>query len=144
MDMTFGKFKGKPVAWVLLNKPDYFFWMKREGIEHRKEYQFMLSVVKTLNEKPFSKVRCSGECKGANTPTRLSLYQGRYNMEIWFCDSCDLYYQGANLGKLSTIKRYEEFISLGDQTDLLIKIFCKAKGVPERKTKKALQKYFGY
>lgn len=143
MDMSFGKFKGKPVARVLLTKPDYFKWMDSNGLQNKSEFKFMQKLLKILNDKPFNSVRCSGTCKGANVPTRLSLYKGRFNNEIWFCDSCDPYSKGAFPGDLNTIRSYEGFISIG-QTDFLIKIYCKAKGVPKRKTKQALKIYFDY
>lgn len=144
MNFTFGKYKDKPVAWVLLSNPDYFKWMKKEGITDKKEYQFALELLQTLEAKPFSGARCSGGCKGANIPTRLSLYQGRNNMDMWFCDSCDPYECGAILGKLSTISRFNEFVNCGSQKNGLIKTYCKAKGVPSKKTSSSLEAYFGY
>lgn len=143
MDMSFGKHKDKAVAWVLLTKPDYFLWMKKKELQDKKEYQFMLDLLKIFNSKPFNKVKCNGACNGANTPTKLSLYRGNYNLEYWFCDECDPYSQGAMNGTLSTVSNYQDIIG-HKQSEFLIKAFCLAKSVPERKTKKALKEYFEY
>ncbi|MCW9133888.1 hypothetical protein OF830_23930 [Bacillus paramycoides] len=143
MKMSFGKHKDKEVAWVLLTDPGYFTWMKQKGMQTGSEYQFMLEILEKLNSKPYSHVKCFGTCDGSNTPTRLSLYKGMYNLAYWFCDECSPYSQGANSGTLSTISKYDEFIR-HRQSDLLIKIFCNAKGVPKRKTENALKQYFGY
>lgn len=143
VDMSFGKHKDKAVAWLLLTKPDYFMWMKQKGMQDKPEYRFMLNLVQKLNSKPFNKAKCNGTCNGANTPTRLSLYKGIFNLEYWFCDECDPYSQGAMSGTLSTVSKYEDIIR-HRQSQTLIKTFSRAKGVPERKTKKALQEYFDY
>ncbi|RFB53691.1 hypothetical protein [Bacillus thuringiensis] len=143
MHMSFGKHRDKEVAWVLLKDPGYFKWMQQKGMQQKSEYQFMLEILKRLDSKPYSKVRCYGTCNGSNTPTRLSLYKGMFNFEYWFCDECDPYSQGANLGTLSTINKYDEFIR-HSQSELLINVFCNAKAVPNRKTKNALKQYFGY
>lgn len=144
MDFSFGKHEDKSVAWVLLSHPDYLKWMKEQGMTDKKEYQFALKLLQILEEKPFSKVRCSGSCKGSNDVTRLSLYQGRNNMNMWFCDSCDPYECGAISGKLSTIKTFNAFLNNGTQKNGLLKTYCKAKGVPDRKTNASLKTYFGY
>ncbi len=141
--MSFGKYRDKEVAWVLLKDPGYFKWMQQKGMQNKSEYKFMLEILKRINSKSYSKVRCYGTCNGSNTPTRLSLYKGMFNIECWFCDECDPYSQGATPGTLNTISKYDEFIR-HSQSELLIKVFCNAKGVPNRRTKNALKQYFGY
>jgi uncharacterized protein (DUF3820 family) len=143
MDFSFGKYKGKAVAWILLSKPDYFLWMKSKGMNNKAEYKFMLKLLETLNSKSFNGVKCIGRCNGSNPVTRLSLYNGQYNGEYWFCDKCDPYSSGALPGKLTTIRKYSEIIG-SRYSELLIKSYCIAKSVPKRKTKAALKSYFNY
>lgn len=60
LDMSFGKYKDKAVAWVLFTHPNYFSWMQRNGMTSKKEYQFMLELVKNFNAKPFIKLGVVG------------------------------------------------------------------------------------
>lgn len=143
MEMTFGKYKDKPVAWVMFEKPDYFIWMRSEGMTDKNEYKFMQQLINKFDSKPFSNQKCNGRCPSKNAPTRFSLYKGRYNMPYWFCDGCDPYSQGALPGRLSTIKSIGEAMLHQDRKHL-VKHFANAKGVPTRKTKKALKDFFGY
>lgn len=141
--MNFGKHKGKQVAWVLVEKPDYFHWMSSKNMTSQVEFSFALNLIKILDTKPFSNVKCYGKCKGKNEVTRLSLYKGRYNMPYWFCSECDPYSHGALPGRLSYISTMSQAFSHTDYKHL-VKLFAIAKGIPTRKTEKALKAYFGY
>ena len=138
MDMSFGKYKGKPVAWVLIEHFDYFTWMKDKQMCNYNEFQFFIELLNTLDSLPF-KVTCCHCHK--NTVTSLSLYKGNYNGHYWFCDDCDPYSMGAASGNLTMIHQITKapFID-----DMLIKAFYLAKGGPQRKTKKSLKDFFGY
>ena len=50
--MSFGKYKGKQVAWVLIEDPGYFAYLEREGA-NRDELIFAHELLKKLNQKPF-------------------------------------------------------------------------------------------
>ncbi|MDY7993400.1 hypothetical protein UY286_21415 [Paenibacillus polymyxa] len=143
MDMTFGKYKDKPVAWVMIEKPDYFDWMRSKGMEDKAEFKFMIELLQKFDAMAFSNESCNGKCKGQNPVTRFSLYKGRYNMPYWFCDDCDPYSHGALPGRLSTISSMSQAMNHRDR-DNLVKLFAKAKGIPSRKTKKALKDFFNY
>lgn len=142
MDMGFGKYKGKAVAWVLLEDPQYFDWMGNNGMSGNPEYIFAMQLINIFDSKPFINARCNGRCGGQNPVTRLTLYAGIYNGAYWFCDECDPYDSGANPGKLTPIRTLSHAIGYRDSD--LIKAMAIAKGVPQRKTKKALKDFFGY
>lgn len=143
MKMTFGKHQDKYVAWVLLEHPDYFHWMHSKAMTDKTEFKFAMRLIQTFDSKPFSNVRCHGECKGENSVTRLSLYNGKYNMPYWFCDKCDPYTHGATPGKLSSMSSMAQAFNHSGHKEL-VKLFANAKGIPARKTEKALKMYFGY
>ena len=143
MDMSFGKYKGKPVAWVLLEDPEYFAWMKNNGMDGRSEFVFARRLINTFDNMLFKNVKCNGRCSGQNPVTRLTLYAGIYNGAYWFCEECDPYDSGANSGKLTAITTLSQAMGYRD-SDLIIKAMSIAKGVPQRKTKKALKDFFGY
>jgi hypothetical protein len=145
MNFSFGKYKNKAVAWVVFEDPGYIKWMYSEKMSHKPEYQFALNMISKFDEKPFIHVSCFGEGpEGCNNPvTRLSLYQGIYNGGHWFCDTCSIYALGARSGTLGVLKTYSE-ASHHRQSEEIIKALSNAKGVPARKTTKALKAYFGY
>ena len=144
MDMSFGKYKDKAVAWVMLEHIDYFLWMRSKDLTDRTEYVFFKKLAQIFDDKPFSEVQCDGSCKGANPVTRLSLYSGQFNyLEYWWCNDCNPYESGAVASKLSTVSSLYEISSLNNKKDV-VKVFARAKGVPKRKTKIALQQYFDY
>lgn len=141
--MSFGKFKGKAVAWVMIEKMDYFRWMDSKGMTDKPEYQFMLKLVNKFDNKPFSEVHCAGSCDRVNEVKVLSLYNSRYNIPYWFCDQCDPYVTGARDNTLSFISSMNSVINHPDK-DRLIKLFAQAKGMPKIKTKQALKEFFAY
>lgn len=143
MDMSFGKYVGKPVAWVLLEDVQYFFWMVDSGLSEKIEIKFALKLINIFDELPFKNVKCHGKCKGENTVTRLSLYNSQYNYQNWFCDKCDPYNNGSFSGKLTYISKFSHVLYEKD-SQTIIKAMASAKGVPQRKTSKALKEFFGY
>lgn len=143
MDMSFGKYKEKAVAWVLLEDPQYFAWMGNNGMSGKREYIFAMQLINIFDNKPFINARCNGRCGGQNPVTKLTLYASTYNGEYWFCDKCDPYSNGANSGKLTGIRTFAQAMAYRD-SDLIIKAMASAKGVPQRKTKNALRDFFGY
>jgi len=144
MEFTFGKHEGKQVASILFSHPKYIEWMINEGMTGRKEYKFILNLLEKLENQPFNK-KCYGSRSGdcTNNATRMSLYRGgAFSNHYWFCDECDIYSTGANKGKLYTISSFFDFYHESPKHG--IKVFASAKGLPERKTKKALKEFFGY
>ncbi len=146
MEMSFGRYRGKPVAWVMIEDIGYFKWMKSQQMTDKPEYKFLLKLVSKFDSKPFSEERCCGSCKGKNTVTRLSLHSNKYNgLNLWWCDKCDPYESGATKGSLNTISKVSDIVRMRkDERNILMKLFASAKGVPKTKTKKALGNFFDY
>ena len=143
MNMTFGKYKDKPVAWVLINDPSYFSWMRSKGMDNWREYIFALDLVRRLDELPFVNTRCHGSKGCSNEVSRLTLYKGQFNGAYWFCEECDPYNMGAVSGALSSVRTAASILQHSQASDILKAMF-KAKGGPERKTEAALKKFFKY
>lgn len=143
MDMSFGKYEGKSVAWVFLEDSQYFTWMDSNGQSWRPEFTFAIQLVAAFDAIPLNSVKCHGDCRGHNPVTRLALYDGNYNGQYWFCDKCDPYTNGAISGKLAFISKLSQVIGYKDSQSI-IKAMAIAKGVPQRKTSKALKDFFGY
>jgi len=78
MDMSFGKHKGKQVAWVLIEKPDYFKWLQGQSSSCR-ELSFALELLAKLDTMPFSSVQCHGNTGCTNAVKYLSLYRNQFN-----------------------------------------------------------------
>lgn len=140
--MSFGKYKDKAVAWVLLEDPYYFIWMGN-NMANKAEYMFAMGLIRKFDSKPFIKAKCIGGCKGSNHVTRLSLYNGIYNGNYWFCDKCSPYECGAISGYLTEVRTFSQTLNNRDAAYIL-KAMANAKGMPERRTKKALKDFFGY
>lgn len=143
MNMAFGKYNGKPVAWVLIQDPSYFSWMRSQGMTNRREYKFAVDLVSKLDELPFVNVRCYGSKGCSNDVSRLTLYKGQFNGAYWFCDQCDPYSMGAISGVLSSVRTVASIMQHSQVGDI-IKAMFKAKGGPERKTEAALKNFFKY
>lgn len=142
MNMRFGKYRGKPVAWVLIEKPKYFLWMKEKGLDKYPEYSFALSLIEKLDAMPFA-VRCSGAMGCENPVTRLTLYRQQFNGAHWFCDCCDPYKKGATDGYLFSVRKVSEVLC-HEQIDDIIMAFYQAKGGLKIKTEAALRSFFEY
>lgn len=142
MDMSFGKYQGKPVAWVVLKDPAYIYWMYTKKMNQRSEYEFAFRLIEKFDSMPFVNERCNGSCMGKNKVTRLSLYNGRYNLSYWFCDECDLRSAGA-LASLRGVSKISEVLSHPD-CNQIVAVFAKAKGAPDRKTSSSLKSFFNY
>jgi len=144
MNMSFGRYEGKPVAWVLLEDFQYFTWMDSNGMREYQEIKFAIQLACAFDKLPFKNVICRGTCNGQNPVTRLALYNGMYNGEHWFCDKCDPYRNGAFSGTLTYINKVEEVVGCGKDLQIIIKAMANAKGVPRRKTSRSLKIFFGY
>lgn len=144
MEFSFGKYRGKPVATVLFDHPDYFRWMKKEKMTHKKEYVFALDLIKKFNAMPFSHAKCSGKKSCENIPTYMTLYKGSYNdMAFYFCDECDPYSQGAVSGALSQVRTFEKAITVTGYRELLADML-RGKGLVPPRTKAKWKQFFGY
>jgi len=143
MEMGFGKYKDKPVAWVLLEDPEYFVWMSSNSMTNKAEYKFAMNLIQVFDSKPFINAVCNGKCKGVNHVTRLSLYNGIYNGNYWFCNECSPYECGAISGNLTEIRTFSQALYNRDSKSI-ISAMANAKGLVGKRTKKALKEFFGY
>ena len=142
MNMSFGKYKGKPVAWVMFKDINYFLWMQHKKMQDKQEFGFMLKLLKEFDQMPIINAKCKGECRGQNPVVKLVLYNNTCNGPYWFCDKCDPYFLGATPGKLSEIRCSGGTFSYCKPD--IFKIVANAKGFPKRKTENALKNFFGY
>ena len=141
MEMSYGKHAGKQVAWILLKLPNYANWLLREA-HPSVEVEFMAALVHRFDELPYTKQCCCSDCN--NIATRLILYNGLYTGEYWFCDECDPYSKGASKSaKLTSVSSIWVAMNM-QESSLLVNKLSKAKGAPERKTAKALARFFHY
>ncbi|AZU64411.1 hypothetical protein [Neobacillus mesonae] len=141
MNFSFGKYKGKPVAWVVIEDPDYISWFIRQEMKHRKEYGFSIEIIKRFDEIPFSNASCCARYHCQNPVEYLCLYDLEYSGENWVCDYCDPWSLWVRENKLTTVNKYEETIGLRNRAKI-IKAFARAKGLPERITEKGLREFF--
>ena len=109
MEMNFGKYYGKEVAWVVLKDPAYFYWMFTQRMTNKDEYQFAIELISRFDAMPFVNAKCNGTCRGENQVTRFSLYKGRFNLTYWFCDKCDMQSAGA-LAYLTEVRNISEIL----------------------------------
>lgn len=142
MNMSFGKHWGKPIAWVMIQDPTYFIWMNNKGMTNKPEFHFFQRLLATFVQKPFINARCP-YCNGKNPVYGLTLYKRTFNGEFWICKKCRLYAGGAFEETLTIITN--PFIStFSSNAKDIMKAMAEAKGVPKRKTKKAMADFFGY
>lgn len=150
MSITFGKYRGRSVAEVVLKDPSYIVWMLREGDPGEtlaKVCEEARHLIAIFNGKPIAK-KCGGD--GCNdTATHLTVYGGNVNTRFW-CDNCDPYSAGASPGKLSVVRTYGDAIQHVDWScggrkafyEVLIRTLAQAKGLPERATAKRIGEFF--
>ncbi|MDI3091489.1 hypothetical protein QJ133_10145 [Priestia megaterium] len=143
MNFNFGKYKKKPIAWVMIENPTYLNWILNNAFKkYSKEYTFTSNIIKKFDNMPLKNVKCVvSNCE--NPVNHLTLYNGIHNGNYWFCTKCDPYSLGAREGTLSSIATFSEITSLRNNKEL-IKLFANAKGVPKRKTEEALKTFFSY
>lgn len=140
MRMSFGKYRDKTVAYILLTDYEYFLWMHNQNMSNKPEYKEALRLLNILDKKPFI-VRCY-HCKD-KIATQFSLYDGGVAEPYFFCDECDPYSMGAMRGKLSSYRSIMNVRCLyKGYLNTLIKMVAQAKGCPKRKTEEALNQYF--
>ncbi len=152
MDITFGKYKGKLLEYVMIAKPDYISWLLKANASNKAMILLQAeakSLVKIFDGKPFiNKCQAHGRC--TNPVTRCTVYEGNPT-PYWWCADCDPHQHGAIVGKLKSVSKYREAISkahlsfidnLTDRTTI-IRSFARAKGFPDGNvTAKRAQKFF--
>jgi hypothetical protein len=143
MKFSFGKYIGKPIPWVIIEDPDYIDWFLSQNMTSRQEHNFTQEIIRKFDNAPFTTVRCMSGINCTNQVDFLSLYNGRYNGDYWFCQSCGPDSLGALPNKVSTINKYQQTARMNNRKDV-IKSFAYAKGIPKIKTEKALKKFFNY
>ncbi len=91
--MPFGKHSDKLIERIVIEAPDYVHWFYSEGLgkSRRDVNDIIAETIALLDEKPFSKARCSGRVDGnrcSRTPTRMAIIPTSRVLTFW-CDSCD-------------------------------------------------------
>jgi hypothetical protein len=122
----------QPIAEVILAHPDS---------PTAKEFK---RLRQEFDEKPFASP-CHG-CGGQ--ATLASAYSGNPHLMYW-CDECDPYGEGANLGQLTAVRSFDDAMAHIDLTcngvrsmkDAIIIGMAKAKGCPKRLTASAATKF---
>ncbi|MDE7312319.1 MAG: hypothetical protein K2N87_11985 [Eubacterium sp.] len=142
--MSFGKYQGKSVAYVVLKDFEYFIWMYQNNMSNRPEYTEALRLLQILDAKPFYQKCYSCRQKAA---AKFSLYHGGVAVPSFFCEECDPYSQGAIRGKLAIYSSLRDVVNCGipykNYINTVIACVAEAKGFPKRKTEKALEDFFG-
>ena len=151
-DLPFGKYRGKSVEWLVLNKPDYVKWVLEEptrpGSALASAKAEALRLISIFDAKPILK-----PCSGSNcsrTAIRFTGYQGNsYTLYEW-CETCDPYeLSGAVEWKLTVIRTYKDALNFikehcdGRGYRLAINAIAMAKGFPERSSPARIKKFFG-
>jgi len=144
MEITTGKHQGTASQVVVLNNPDYVSWYMQNHATAVLGRAFK-DHIESLDKKPFLK-KCHG-CN--NSATRATSYYNNSDLMFW-CDDCDPYSMGANLGKLSVINKYADAVSHINSTANGHKHFMKeivrglaqSKGLPKRVSAKAAKEFF--
>lgn len=86
--MSFGKYQGKSVAYVVLKDFEYFIWMYQNNMSNRPEYTEALRLLQILDAKPFCQKCYSCRQKAA---VKFSLYHRGVATPSFFCEECDPY-----------------------------------------------------
>ena len=84
--MSFGKYQGKSVAYVVLKDFEYFIWMYQDNMSNRPEYTEALRLLQILDAKPFYQKCYSCRQKAA---AKFSLYHGGVAAPSFFCEEWD-------------------------------------------------------
>jgi len=143
MNIEFGQYKNKSVQWVLLNDPNYLYWLFNQPYPPAKILNEAKKLNKVFNEIPFVE-KCNGiGCN--NTATRCSVMPGNYAQLYWWCPDCNA--SEIAVGRIDEVKyisTYREAVDFnklqcggtkhGYQT--ILKLFLKAKGLSVAKFNK--------
>jgi hypothetical protein len=107
-----GAKEGKSTQQLILKAPDWadFFMGKNPTSKVTLEFK---KHINDLNNKPFV-VKCTTCSKPA---TRCTAYQGNTEDLYFWCNTCDPYSHGANMGKLSVLVSYQDVIRFAKQSD---------------------------
>ncbi len=127
MVMSFGKYKGRHVGWVIRYDYSYFTWMKKEKMTDRKEFQEAIKYVNILNNIPFE-CTCWEKCKPGKIATKYSMYINNPNLQ-YYCDDCNPYSSGAISGKLYVGYKIEDLARVSVDCNESIKQFTTNKGL---------------
>lgn len=138
MIIPFGtKHKGDKVGKVLLKDPDYIVWMlDQQGTGAMGAVQTEAKrLIAKLDAKPLT-VSCHG-CKGQ--ATYFTGYHNNASLMYPWCDVCEPYSNGANQGKLVSIRTFLQAMNhvkqscgntKGERT-AIVKTMAQAKGLPK-------------
>jgi len=90
MKITFGKYKGKTVEYLMINQPDYIKWIL---IEHEPSGDLATTqkqvskLIRKFDKKPFIGKSCSSSnCN--NSATKFTICKSNLNPH-WWCNSCE-------------------------------------------------------
>jgi uncharacterized protein (DUF3820 family) len=149
MIIPFGKYRGKSVEWLVLNRPDYVKWVLEQPAPTGPLAALKadaLRLVSIFDAKPIVTL-----CKNCQkTATRFTGYAGNPYMFYAWCETCDCFNTGAVSWKLVITKTYVDTLNFahlhceGLRSDYrrAINAIAMAKGFPERSSAARIKQFF--
>lgn len=150
MVVGFGKYTGRTVEYIVIREPGYIRWMfeevKADGVLQKVKTEAQRLITR-FDIKPFTQNCNAHECHSC--ASRFSVYIGNCVPFFW-CDECDPYQAGAIDGKLRILRSYWDAVGhvrstcdgTASEYRCLIRSIGAAKGLPDRLSSIALQKFF--
>jgi hypothetical protein len=151
MTITFGKYRGKSVEWLVLKAPDYLKWILEQPDSTCNLASVKTEALRLISL--FDAKQITKPCLGSNcskAAIQFTAYQGNPYLIYAWCDTCDPYQQGASPGKLTFIKTYRDALNYvkrdggGRSSDYkgAIKKIAMAKGLPARSSEAQMKEFF--
>jgi hypothetical protein len=149
MIITFGKFRGRSVEWLVLNAPGYVKWVINQPAPAGPLIPLKSELLRLIDM--FDAKRILEPCINCkSTAFRFTGYQGvSYELYPW-CETCDCYNTGAASWKLTVIKTYRDALKFIEwhcrgrpsAYQAIIRAIAESKGFPERSSEVRIQKFF--
>jgi len=126
----------------MVKNPEHVKWILQNNDAEepvRTVREEMIRLIEIFDSKPFTKT-CFGRYCAGKTATRCTAYKSYYNSLYWWCDKCNPYQSGANVGTLHAISTYEDalgyvnFVCQDKKLDYeaFIAQLAQEKGLPDR------------
>ena len=152
MIISFGKYRGKSVEWLVLNRPDYVKWVLEEptrpGSALASAKAEALRLISIFDAKPILKP-CTRKC--LIPASRFTGYQGNPWCYYAWCETCDPYRLSGTVGwKLTIVRTYKDVLNFIERRcdgrrgeyRLAINAIAMAKGFPDRSSPARLKEFF--
>ena len=146
--ITFGKFKGKTLVYIIMKQPNYTGWIlikeDPDGPLPVAKNE-IIRLIKIFDSKPIQRhcFLCGAQAK------YCAVAQKSVIDPIWYCNECDPFDDVLIESDLDYIKSYRDAIEhcKGYRVDkksalMFIKAIATAKGLGKRLTEKELDKFF--